>query len=50
VVKRGAEGGAGGGGALAAGALGAGALGVGATTFGWEAAAPPAGPQTGPRG
>ena len=45
MVKRGAEGGAGGGGALAAGALG-----VGATTFGWEAAAPPAGPQTGPRG
>jgi len=45
VLKRGAAGGAGGGGALTAGALG-----VGAAAFGWETTAPPAGPQTGPRG
>lgn len=43
VLKRGAEGGAGGGGALTAGALG-----VGAAAFGWET--PPEGPQTGPSG
>ena len=45
VLKRGAAGRAGGGGALTAGALG-----VGAAAFGWETTAPPAGPQTGPRG